>query len=115
MSRDAVMSMFDAVDRQDWARLARFYCDDCYYERPGFIPISGHTELMRFYEEIRPIARGDHRLTLILQDGDVLCAAGEFRGLLRTGRQVDLQFADLYRMRDGLIHTRKTFFFTPLV
>ncbi|MGH9806002.1 MAG: nuclear transport factor 2 family protein [Terriglobia bacterium] len=107
-------SMFDAVDHRNWPALAGFYCPDCHYERPGFPPIQGRAALLYFYETSRPILSGVHRLQVVLEDADILCAMGHFNGVLRTGEPIQLQFADLYELKDRLIHKRKTFFFTPL-
>jgi uncharacterized protein len=106
--------MFVAVDRQDWAGLADFYCDDCRYERPGFAPILNRQALLQFYADIRPIAAGEHRLIATLKDGDFLFATGVFSGTLKSGHSIQLQFADLYETRNQRIYKRKTFFYTPL-
>jgi hypothetical protein len=114
MLKDTLSAMFRAVDARRLKSLGQFYATDCQYERPGFSVISGLAALAHFYEHVRPIAHGRHRLHTVLQDGVHLCAVGEFSGVLRSGRSIELQFMDLYVFQRGLIVKRKTFFFTPL-
>jgi ketosteroid isomerase-like protein len=114
VSRERIRDMFEAVDARDWAAMLRCYVPDCAYERPGFPRIEGATALLNFYADVRPIAAGRHDVERVLQDGDDLCATGVFEGRLRNGEPIRLQFADLYRLKDGLIAARKTFFYAPL-
>jgi ketosteroid isomerase-like protein len=106
--------MFVAIDAGDWAALGRLYADDCVYQRPGFEVIEGLASLIHFYAELRPIRSGRHRVSRFLKDDAQLCASGRFDGVLRTGEPINLEFADLYTIRNRLISSRKTFFFTPL-
>jgi ketosteroid isomerase-like protein len=114
MYRRTVEEMFSAVDACDWPAMRRFYVDDCVYERPGFAEIEGLGALVEFYERVRPIRTGRHTIKHIIEDGASVAAAGEFRGVLRSGIEINLQFMDMYLFRGGLIRYRQTFFFTPL-
>jgi ketosteroid isomerase-like protein len=114
VSQETVKAMFGAIDACDWTALARLYAEDCTYDRPGFETVRGLSALIRFYADLRPIRSGRHRVVRFLEDDDGVCASGRFDGVLRTGEAISLEFADLYTIRNDLISSRKTFFFTPL-
>jgi ketosteroid isomerase-like protein len=114
MSHRIITEMFKAVDACDWRALSLLYAEDCVYERPGFPRIQGRDALTRFYVEARPIRAGRHTLSLFIEEGAQLCAAGAFMGVLRSGENISLKFADIYLLSDGLIGHRTTFFHTPL-
>ena len=115
MSRELVHEMYRVVDDRAWEALTRFYSENCCYERPGFPLIVGRAGLLEFYRNVRPIKSGTHRLHAVLEDRESLCAVGLFSGVLRSGRRIELEFSDFYRMSSGLIACRKTYFFTALV
>jgi hypothetical protein len=106
--------MFRAVDACDWEVLRGLYSTSCVYERPGFSVIEGLDALTDFYAAVRPIISGQHTITLMVEDSPYLCAAGDFAGVLRSGANIRLRFADIYLFSGHLIRRRTTFFFTPL-
>jgi ketosteroid isomerase-like protein len=114
MSHRTITEMFKAVDACDWQALRLLYAEDCVYDRPGFPSIQGRDALTRFYAEARPIRTGRHTISRFIEDGAQLCAAGAFVGVLRSGANISLRFADIYVFSDGLISHRTTFFHTPL-
>jgi ketosteroid isomerase-like protein len=106
--------MFETVDAGDWTALRRFYAKNCVYKRPGFPMIEGIDAILGFYKDIRPIRSGRHTLKHIVDGGPRLSAAGVFRGVLRSGAAIELEFMDLYLLDNNLIRYRQTFFFTSL-
>jgi len=114
MSHSTITAMFKAVDACDWQVLRTLYAEDCVYERPGFPVIQGLDGLTRFYVEVRPIKSGRHTVARFIEDGPQLCATGSFAGVLRSGANISLKFADIYLLSRGLISHRTTFFYTPL-
>jgi ketosteroid isomerase-like protein len=114
MSRDFVTAMFRAVDARDWAALALHFHEDLRYDRPGFPPLMGRDRVLHFYREVRAI-HGTHQIEAIVIDGEAGASWGRFVGTKTDGAPVDVQYADCYRFRDGLLWRRKSFFFVPQV
>jgi len=114
MSRDFITSMFRAVDARDWTALGSHFHPDLRYERPGFPPLLGRDQVLQFYREVRAI-HGAHQIEAIVIDGDAGASWGRFVGQKRDGAPVDIQYADCYRFRDGLLWRRKSYFFVPQV
>ena len=114
MSHDLVRSMFRAVDARDWVGLGALFHPELRYDRPGFAPLLGREEVLRFYREVRTI-HGSHQLEAIVVEGDHGATWGRFVGATADGTALDLQFADCYGFRDGLLARRKSFFFVAQV
>lgn len=114
MFRDSVVAMFKAIDASDWPALRQFYADGCVYDRPGFEIIEGIDALLDFYECQVPIRSGVHTLEHVIQEKGRITASGTFKGTLRTGTPILLEFMDLYVFDESKIQFRKTFFYTEL-
>ena len=114
MTRADLEAMFRAVDASDWDTVARSFHPDLVYDRPGYAPIEGRDQNLRFYREVRTI-RGEHRFEGFAIEPDAGACWGRFVGITKDGTPVDLQFADCYRFKDGLLWRRKSYFHVPLV
>lgn len=114
MTADQLRAMFRAIDASDWDAMARFLHPEIAYDRPGFPLLDGRDAVLRFYRETRTI-RGEHRFECFVVDGDAGACWGRFVGRTGDGAPLDVQFADCYRFRDGLLWRRKSHFYTPLV
>jgi ketosteroid isomerase-like protein len=114
MSRELPRAMFRAIDARDWEALGTLLHPDLRYDRPGFAPLVGKDEVLRFYREVRSI-HGEHRLETVVSDGDHGACWGRFVGAKADGTPLDLQFADCYGFKDGQLHRRKSFFFVAQV
>ena len=106
MSKELPRSMFRAIDARDWDALGTLFHPDFRYDRPGLAPLLGKDEVLRFYREIRSI-HGAHQLETVVSDGDHGACWGRFVGAKSDGTPLDLQFADCYGFRDGLLWRRK--------
>jgi ketosteroid isomerase-like protein len=106
--------MFEAVDSNNWSDLRRCYSEDCVYARPGFARIEGLEALIHFYQHVRLIHSGRHTLRHVVTEIPCVSASGEFKGTLRNGNPIQLEFMDLYVVSAGRIQNRQTYFFTPL-
>lgn len=114
MNHDFVRSMFRAIDLRDWAALASHLHSELRYDRPGFPPLIGREQVLHFYREIRAI-QGSHAIEAVVIDGDHGASWGRFVGAKSDGTPLDLQYADCYGFRDGLLSRRKSFFYVPQV
>ncbi|KAB1928220.1 nuclear transport factor 2 family protein [Micromonospora noduli] len=114
--RETVSAYYRLVDAGDVGGLLQLFSVDAVYLRPGYQPIVGRAEIERFYREQRVIREGCHRIALLVDAAQAVAAHGEFVGVLRDGRHVQLRFADFFTFDDtGHFARRETFFFTPLV
>jgi ketosteroid isomerase-like protein len=112
----AVRRYYQLVDADDVTGLINLFAPDACYHRPGYEPLSGRTELERFYRGERVIERGAHTITGIVAADSDIAVQGEFSGVLRDGREVSLRFADFFSFGSGdLFARRDTYFFAPLV
>ncbi len=114
MTRADLEAMFRVIDASDWENLGRYFHPDLVYERPGYPLLEGREANLHFYREIRKY-RGEHQFEQFVVEPDAGAAWGRFVGRKFDGTPLDLQFADCYRFKDGLLWRRKSFFFVPLV
>ncbi|WP_231632367.1 nuclear transport factor 2 family protein, partial [Streptomyces clavuligerus] len=111
-----VRRYYQLVDAGEVSALVALFAPDARYHRPGYRPIVGHAELERFYLDRRVIRSGVHTLTTVVASGDEIAVHGVFRGVLHDGDEVELRFADFFRMTPhGSIAARDTFFHVPAV
>ena len=107
---------YELVDAGDVPALVDLFAPDAHYRRPGYQTLVGHAQLERFYREQRVIREGRHTLSTLVATDDEIAVHGLFRGVLRDGTEVELRFADFFRMAPlGRIASRDTFFFVPAV
>ncbi len=113
---DAVRRYYRLVDRRDIDGLVSLFSPDAVYARPGYPALRGRDQIRAFYQEERVIARGDHTLSCVVAEPDRVAVHGQFSGVLRDGREVQLRFADFFLLdAEGRFAQRDTFFFAPLV
>jgi ketosteroid isomerase-like protein len=109
-----VARMFQAIDARDWNRFEHIFQAGVAYFRPGYPPMTGLNELVRFYDTERIIARGQHRLeTVIIGEAGQIASWGHFSGITRSGAEVAEDFSEIYQIVDGRVASRRTFFYCP--
>lgn len=110
-----VRTYYTTVDTAGPDEVVALFSRDAVYRRPGYSPFNGGDELLAFYRDARVIADGRHTVERIVESGDSLAVEGTFVGVLDSGEEVSVRFADFFRVRDGLITERETYFDAPLV
>lgn len=105
-----VRRYYSLVDAADVEGLLRLFADTVVYERQGTATISGNDELRRFYSADRIIASGAHTLDEVLVGTLWVAVRGRFRGTLKNGDAVDLEFTDWFQVEDGVICRRQSLF-----
>jgi ketosteroid isomerase-like protein len=110
-----VNRLFGCIDNRDWQGLSDILHDEAVYERPGYAPFVGKPAIMDFYLTKRIISRGRHVVEKVLSDGANIACWGSFSGFGKDGANLGARFADVYRIRDGRIDLRRTFFDSPAV
>lgn len=115
-SAELVMRYYELVDANDVTGLVDLFTADAVYHRPGYLPLRGRDELVRFYTNERVISTGHHTVTTMVLSGSHAAVNGEFSGELRDGQEVSLRFADFFEIGPGGRFSRRdTFFFAPMV
>jgi len=116
---DAVSNVrryYELVDSGNVDDLVGLFAPDAEYQRPGYPPLVGHSDLQQFYQQDRIIDVGQHVVNTVVAQGSHIAVAGEFSGFLKNGSTTTLRFADFFTVNSvGLFARRETFFFTPLV
>jgi ketosteroid isomerase-like protein len=110
-----VKELFRCIDDQDWSGLSKFLHEDAIYERPGYEPFVGKPAIMQFNLSERIIASGQHVVERALSNGQNIACWGSFSGTDKNGRALEARFADVYRLKDGRIDLRQTFFDSPAI
>jgi steroid delta-isomerase-like uncharacterized protein len=108
-----VRRLYDLLSAGDVDGFAEFLADDFveHEETPGLAPTKeGVKTFFRMYIAAFP----DLRLNVedVLASGDKVVARlratgthqGEFMGIPATGKRVDVQLIDIFRLGDGLVH-----------
>ncbi|GAA1276867.1 nuclear transport factor 2 family protein [Sphaerisporangium rubeum] len=114
--RDQVRRLYELIDERDFAGLAALFDKDAVYHRPGCDVLVGRDGIERFYTEERTISSGAHTLSrIIVSDRDV-AVEGAFEGALDDGRQIAHRFAELFRLsEEGLFTRRDSFLFVSTI
>jgi len=113
---DRVRRYYELVDSGDLVALVSLFSPDAIYCRPGYPPLVGSAQLMRFYAAERVIEKGRHNLVSVVADLVGVAVRGEFRGRLKNGQDVKLGFADFFTFNGELqFERRDTYFFAPMV
>jgi ketosteroid isomerase-like protein len=114
-SEGFVKRLFGCIDARDWPELSEFLHDEAIYERPGYEPFVGKPAIMDFYLTKRIISFGQHVVENVLSDGANVACWGSFSGIAKSGKNLSIRFADVYRIREGRIDLRRTFFDSPAI
>jgi uncharacterized protein len=106
-----VRRYYQLVDQGDIDGLLAVFSHDITYERQGTPRIVGKTALSRFYREDRRIRSGTHSLDQVLTGvTGWIAVKGTFRGELKTGEHVKVQFTDWHHVSNGEIDYRQSLF-----
>ena len=112
----AVRTYYQLVDANDVDGVVAMFAEDAVYNRPGYDPLIGRRQIERFFRDQRVIERGRHTVTEVVVSGSVVAVHGACSATLKSGRDLDLRFADFFVANaSGAFQKRDTFFFAPLV
>jgi branched-chain amino acid aminotransferase len=115
ISPDLIVNLFQKIDSRDFDRLQQVFCEEIVYERPGYEPMMGYEQVLKFYRTERVIASGTHYLESIVVNQESGACWGRFVGVHKNNSAIDERFADVYTFSNGKIQTRKSYFFRPAV
>jgi uncharacterized protein len=109
-TEELVRRYYDRVDAADVEGLLGLFSETVVYERQGTPTITGKAALRRFYSADRIIASGAHTLDEVLAGTAWVAVRGTFRGTLKNGDAVDLEFTDWFHVSGGTIERRQSLF-----
>jgi len=97
--------LFHTIDTKDSGKFVGFLTPDATFRFGNAPPISGRAEVEKavagFYATLKALS---HRLLATWEHDDSLVVQGEVTYTRHDGSQVTLPFANIFRLRDGLIH-----------
>lgn len=113
ITADDLVATFDAFNRHDIAGVMRRFADDCvFYTVAGSAPhgtrIEGAEAIAKAFEGVwtaMPDAHWDHRDHFV--HGDRAVSEWTFSGTGADGARIELEGADLFRLRDGEITVKQ--------
>ena len=108
-----ITNLLDAIDQQDWDALSSLLHDDTEYEVTGFPLFRGKAAVIHYYESLRPVRSGSHRIDTIIKDRDCAVCCGQFTGTKKNGEEIDLLFSDVLKFEDNKIRQRRVYFCIP--
>lgn len=105
VNSDRVHAYFDAVDREDFASVARLFADAAEIRAPGVPTRRGHDEIEAYLRAaLRPYADHMDEPTRIIGSGETIVAEIRFCGVLEDGARVTFDAVDIFDFGpDGLI------------
>lgn len=113
---EVVKRYYDLVDANRVEEIVDLFASDGCYRRPGYPAFVGHAALTRFWGEERVIASGTHAIRSLLESDFTVAVQGDFKGVLKSGSNVNIGFADFWRFnREELVAERESYFFSPAV
>ena len=113
---DLVRKYYAEVDTGDVEEIVALFEVDAEYFRPGYARMSGREAIRSFYADDRIIDSGAHNVESIVSDSGTVAVEGSFKGTVRGGTEVEVEFADFFWPGpNGLIKKRRTYFYAPLV
>lgn len=115
MQRERIETLLRIIDSGEFSKLGSVLHSDICYFRPGYAPLQGIDRVLSFYRDERVIASGVHHIETIIVDHAAAACRGRFVGRSRDGRELDEEFADVYRFAGDQIIHRQTYFFRPAI
>lgn len=112
---EAVHLYYRTVDASGPEATVALFTHNAVYRRPGYEVMRGRPALTRFYGGERVIVAGRHTVQEVVIDGSRAAVRGRFRGVLRDGAEVEVDFADFLHYDGDLIADRTTYFYKPAV
>ena len=105
----AVEQYYHLVDNQDFDQMLRLFHPDIHYQR-GDLEIAGLARLQEFYMQQRTIRSGRHTIDALIEDDPWVVTRGRLDGVLDSGEEVSVEFADFHQFQGDLIWRRFTYF-----
>jgi ketosteroid isomerase-like protein len=100
----AIRTYFEALNAEEWPRLAAAWADDAELRAVGARPRRGRDDIMTYYHGLfGPWPTHHDRPTRVIVAGDVVVTEVEFTGTTATGQEIRFDAVDVFDLRDGVI------------
>ena len=99
-----LQDLFRTIDARDSRKFTSFLTPDATFRFGNAPAISGHAAIEQavagFFASLKALS---HRLIATWEQGDSLALQGEVTYTRHDGSQITLPFANIFRLRDGLV------------
>ncbi len=102
-NKQTVEAYMDAFRRSDHADVLACLTDDVEWYIPGAFRIAGKEAFDKEIENEAFTGRPDITTTRLTEENDVVIAEGTVRARKKDGEVLNIEFCDVFEMRDGKI------------
>ena len=107
----AIIDYFDAINTEDWDKLASLWVDDAELNVVAARPRRGKADVLGYYPKaLAPFPKHYDDPYRISVDGDVVTVEIEFTGEMADGRPVQFLAVDVFDMREGRLWKMSSWF-----
>jgi ketosteroid isomerase-like protein len=99
-----IRTFFDALNTEDWPRMAASWAETAELRAVGARPRRGRTDIMTYYDGLfGPWPQHHDEPTRVIVAGDVVVAEVRFSGTTTSGKQIEFDAVDVFDLADGVI------------
>ncbi|MBF6621389.1 MAG: nuclear transport factor 2 family protein [Patulibacter sp.] len=99
-----VRGFFEALNAEDWGRMATSWAADAELRAVGARPRRGRAEIMTYYDGLfGPWPQHHDEPTRVIVAGDVVVVEVRFSGTSASGKQIEFDAVDVFDLADGAI------------
>ena len=102
-NKHTVEQYMAAFRESDHAAILACLTDDVVWDIPGMVHLTGKEAFDREIENPAFVGKPDIKVTLLVEEDDVVVAEGTVRTQRREGDGMNLRFCDVFVMRGGKI------------
>lgn len=107
----AILDYFDAINTEDWDKLASLWTEDAELNVVAARPRRGREDVLTYYPRaLAPFPQHYDDPVRISVAGDVVTVEIKFTGELADGRPVEFDAVDVFDMRDGKLWKMSSWF-----
>jgi uncharacterized protein (TIGR02246 family) len=108
---DPIRAYFDALNAEDWPRMAALWADHAELRAVGARPRRGREQIMSYFTPLfEPWARHRDTPTRFIGDGDAVVVEVEFTGTTHDGRELSFDAVDVFDLAGGAIARLTTWY-----
>jgi ketosteroid isomerase-like protein len=102
-----VRKYYRLVDTKKFEPMLELFSSNTVYNRCGYV-IKGMKNLRKFYETERKL-KGKHVIDNLTSKGSLVISTGTFKGINKRKQKINIDFADLFEIKRGIIVRRHTY------
>jgi len=106
-----ILDYFDAINAEDWDKLASLWTEDAELNVVAARPRRGRDDVLTYYPKaLAPFPKHHDDPVRISVAGDVVTVEIKFTGELADGRPIEFDAVDVFDMRDGKLWKMSSWF-----